>query len=119
LIVLRLFDAVRPVGVIRAGIDHLGIEKERVKIIREVVMEVDVVLVVRRLAMRALEVAAKSVGILSNALLRKKERQKITADAGDVAGSELRGFIVRLQIAAQIDQRAAGKIEALFDVLAN
>ncbi len=70
LVALRLGDVVVPVGVVGAGVDHLGVEEERVELVRQVVVELDVVLVVGGLAPAAGDLALEALVVAAASSLR-------------------------------------------------
>ena len=64
LVALRLRDIVLPIGVVGAGVDHFRVEEERVELVRQVVVELNVVLVVGGLACAPRDLAGEALVVL-------------------------------------------------------
>ena len=119
LVALRLRDVVVPVGVVGAGVDHLRIEKERVEVVRQVVVELDVVLVVGGLAFAAGDLSLKALIVVDVVAAGGKERVELPGELQRVATLEFDGAAALIELRAEIDQRAAGKVDALVDIVAD
>ena len=119
LVALRLRDVVVPVGVVGAGVDHLRIEEERVEVVRQVVVELDVVLVVGGLALAAGDLALKALIVVDVVAARGEERVELPGELQRVATLQLHRAAALVELRAEVDQRAAGKVDALVDVVAD
>ena len=116
LVVLGGGEVVRPVAIIGAGVDHLGVEEERVELVRQVVVERDELLVVA--------VAPTFAGDLALELaLRRYGRARHEQERGQILGEpelaqavELDAAAAAVELAAEVEQRAAREIDAPGDV---
>jgi hypothetical protein len=75
LVVLRLLERVVPVGKVRAGILHLGIEKQLVELVPQVVMKLNVVLVLALLHRSAADLIARKGVLRLDLLAPRKEKR--------------------------------------------
>ena len=119
LVGLRLRDAVAPVGEVGARVDHLRVEEERVEVVGEVVVELDVVLVVGDLALASDDVAGKALILAGGIAAREQERRQLAREPQRLAALELHRAPAAVELGAEIDQRAAGEVDPLGHVVAD